>query len=100
MDEKTVIKVETRAAPFIRSALSESDGTISSTRCMIVLVIVFTIGVVAALLWKIKGPITVADFSQAIGSLGLFAGGICGSLYGINRISEAVETRADDGPKQ
>jgi len=74
--------------------LQESDGSQSSTRLCVVLVVVFTLGAIAALLWKIHGPITVAEFCQAVGSLGLFASGICGALYGINRAGECFDNRA------
>lgn len=79
---------------WLRSMLSESDGSGSSTRFCIVCVIVFTLGFVSALLWKLHGPITVAEFCQALSSLTLFATGICSALYGINRVADAFNNRA------
>lgn len=85
---------------FLRSMLSESDGTGSSTRVCVLLVIVFTLGFVAALLWKIHAPVSVGEFCQAVGALTLFAAGICGALYGINRTAEVFNNRAERGPQQ
>lgn len=63
--------------------LQESDGSHSSTRLCVVLIIVFVLGCITALIAKIHAPITVAEFCQAVSALGLFAGGVCGALYGI-----------------
>ena len=93
MDEK---HLDNWARNYLRSMLSETDGTGSSSRVCVLLVIVFTLGFVAALLWKIHAPVTVAEFSQAIGALTLFATGICGALYGINRAADVFNNR-DDG---
>lgn len=88
-------KIEMSAAKRVIGFLQESDGSQSSTRLCVVLVIAFTIGFIAALLSKIHAPITVAEFCQAVNALALFAGGICGSLYGINRFGECLDNRAD-----
>ncbi len=90
--------IDNWARGYIRTMLSESDGTGSSSRLCLLLVVVFTLGFVSALLWKIHGPITAAEFSQAVGALTLFATGICGSLYGINRAAEVFNNRAN-GPQ-
>ena len=90
----TLDQVGNWSRPLLRSMESETDGTGSSTRLCIVLVISFSLGFVTALLFKLHGPITVAEFCQAVGAIGLFAGGICGSLYTINRIGNAVDNRA------
>lgn len=87
------------ARNYLRSMLSESDGTGSTTRFCLVLVVVFTLGFVAALLWKIHAPVTVAEFCQAVSALTLFATGICGALYGINRAADVFNNRADKGPQ-
>jgi hypothetical protein len=79
--------------------LSESDGSKSSTRLCVVLIVVFVLGFVTALLAKVRGPITVAEFCQAVGELGLFAGGVCSALYGINRFGECLDNRASKGPQ-
>lgn len=85
------------ARGFLRSMLSEDDGSVSNTRVCVTLVIVFVLGFVTALLWKVKTPVTVDEFCQAVGSLGLFAGGICGSMYGINRLGNYGDNRAASG---
>ncbi len=82
------------ARGFMRSMLSEADGTASSTRFCTVLVIAFTLGFASALLWKIHAPVTVAEWCQALGALTLFATGICGALYGINRAADVLNNRA------
>lgn len=87
------------AQGLVRSMLSERDGTGSSTRFCVVATILFTLGFVTALLWKIHGPVTVAEFCQGVGALGMFAGGICGTLYGINRLGNAADNRAT-GPRE
>jgi uncharacterized membrane protein len=91
--------IDNWAQGYLRSMLSESDGTASSSRFCIVAVILFTLGFVSALLWKIHGPISAAEFSQAVGSLTLFATGLCGALYGINRAADVLNNRAG-GPQQ
>jgi hypothetical protein len=83
---------------YLRSMLSEADGTGSSTRLCVLLVIVFTLGFVAALLWKIHAPVSVGEFCQAVSALTLFATGICGALYGINRAADVFNKRAE-GPQ-
>jgi hypothetical protein len=87
------------ARGYLRSMLSEADGTGSSTRFCCVAVIVFTLGFASALIWKIHAPVTVAEFCQALGALTLFATGICGSLYAINRAADVFNNRAN-GPQQ
>ena len=84
---------------YLRSMLSEADGTGSSTRLCVLLVIVFTLGFVTALIWKIHAPVTVAEFCQAISALTLFATGICAALYGINRAADVFNNRAERGPQ-
>ena len=88
-------EVEKRVIGF----LQESDGSQSSTRLCIVLIVVFVLGVITALLFKIHAPISVAEFSQAVSALGVFAASVCGALYGINRFGEALDNRAK-GPQQ
>jgi hypothetical protein len=88
--------IEKRAIGF----LQEGDGSQSSSRLCMVLVVVFALGFITALLWKVRGPITVAEFCQAVGSLGMFTGGVCGALYGINRFGECLDNRAGRAPNQ
>jgi|ERR1700683_310519 len=97
-DQREEQKIGAAVASRVAGFLQESDGSQSSTRLCVVLIVVFSIGFIAALLWKIHAPITVAEFCQAVNALALFAGGVCGSLYGINRFGECLDNRAA-GPK-
>lgn len=84
---------------WLRSIFSEADGTGSSTRVYVGLVVSFSLGFVTALLLKVHGPITVSEFCSAVGVLGEFAGGICGALYGINRLGNWADNKAVHGPQ-
>lgn len=85
------------ARGFFRSMVSEDDGAVSNTRVCIVLTVVFVLGFVTALMWKVRAPVTVAEFCEAVKSLGEFGGGICASLYGINRLGNYGDNRAASG---
>ena len=86
--------------PFVRSMLSERDGTASNTRFCLVIVVIFVLGFATALLWKIHAPVTVAEFCQAMGALGTFVTVFGGVLYGINRVAQSFDNRAADGPQK
>jgi len=85
---------------FVRSMLGESDGSVSSTRVCVALVIVFALGWVTALVTKVKGPVSVAEIGTLLGPLGVFVGAICGSLYGINKAADVLNNRAARPPEQ
>lgn len=85
------------ARGYLRSMLSEKDGTGSSSRLCLVLVVVFTLGFISALVWKIHAPITVPDFCQAVGALGTFVLSTVGVLYGINRLGNFGDNKAATG---
>lgn len=80
---------------FLRSQLSESDGTVSNTRVCILLVICSASGWVTALVSKVKGPVNLPELGGFVGSLGMYVSGICASLYAINKGAEAWKNRAD-----
>jgi hypothetical protein len=88
------------ARGFVRSWLSEADGTVSNTRVCISALIAFALGWVTALVVKVHGPVTVAEIGALLGPLGLFVGGISGSLYGINKFADAMKSRQDAPPAQ
>lgn len=96
MDAGKIQEIEKRAIGF----LQESDGSQSSTRLCLVLVIIFSLGFVTALLCKVHGPITIAEFCSAVGSIGEFAIGVGGPLYAVNRAMESVDNRAKKGPQE
>lgn len=87
-------------APFLRGVFSEGDGTPSSSRICVFAVIAFTLGFGTALVWKIHAPVTVGEFCQALSALTLFASGICGALYGINRAADVLNKRAPGAQKE
>lgn len=95
-----VTAVDNWARGWLRSMLSEADGTGSTARFCVFAVILFTLGFVSALLWKIHAPITVAEFCQALNALMLFATAICATLYGINRTADAFNKRAGPPDQQ
>ncbi|QNI34517.1 hypothetical protein H7849_11840 [Alloacidobacterium dinghuense] len=79
---------------FFRSMLAESDGTVSSTRCMIALVVMFSLGWITGLLLKVRKPVTLGEVQSFVGTLTVFVTSICGTLYGINRVTDVVGNRA------
>lgn len=79
---------------WLRSVFSEKDGTGSSTRLNIAAVTGFSLGFITALLWKVRAPITVAEFCQGVSAVGNFAMGFGGLLYGVNRAGNWLDNRA------
>jgi len=69
-----------KAAGFLRSQLSESDGSASNTRVCIFLVIAFALGWITALVTKVKAPVTVREIGDMMGPLGMFVGTICADV--------------------
>jgi hypothetical protein len=96
MADAVIGQVEKQVIGF----LEESDGSKSSTRLCVVLIVVFVLGFITALLTKVHAPITIAEFAQAVGALGTFCVAVCGALYGINRLGECLDNRAQRGPQQ
>lgn len=79
---------------FLRSMLSESDGSVSSTRVWIGLVIAFASGWITALVTKVHGPVTLPELGAFVGQVGLYVSGICTTLYGINVAKDVLNKRA------
>jgi hypothetical protein len=57
----------------------------------------FVLGFITALVWKVHGPITVAEFCQGVSSLGTFATEFVSVLYGINRLGNWADNKAAAG---
>jgi len=89
-----------KALGFIRSWLSESDGSVSNTRICVALVITFALGWVTALVVKVHGPVSVSDVAALLGPLGLFVTGITGTLYAVNKAADVLNNRARNAPEQ
>jgi hypothetical protein len=88
-----------KALAFVRSWLSEPDGTISNARICVVIVICFATGWMTALLSKVHGAVTVPELTAFVGQLGMYVSGICAALYGVNKFADAYKNRADrEGP--
>lgn len=70
--------------PFLRSMVSEADGTVSSARVCMVLVILASLGWVTCLVLhdkKLPDLAMVATYTTMV----------CGSLYAINRGASLME---------
>jgi hypothetical protein len=83
-------EVDNWSRPFFRSMLSEPDGNVSSSRCCIVLVVVFSLGWVTGLVVHDK---KLPD----LGAVGGYVTLVCGSLYAINRGASVLDRKAQPG---
>ena len=88
------------AAGFLRSQLSDKDGTVSNTKVCVLMVIVAALSWVSCLLYKLHTPITVTDLVTFVGSVGTFAALICGTLAGMKYTADAVNNRAPNASPQ
>jgi hypothetical protein len=96
VETSTSQAAEIKALSFVRSWLSEADGTVSNTRICVALVIVFALGWVTALVIKIHAPVTVRELTDALVPLGMFVTGITGTLYAVNKAAEVINHRTDN----
>jgi hypothetical protein len=78
---------------FLKSQLSESDGSVSNTRVCILLVISFASGWITALVTKVQAPVSLPELGAFIGQVGLYVGGICTTLYAVNVTKEVLKSR-------
>ena len=90
----------TKLGGWLRSFLSESDGTGSNTRFCIAAVVFFSLGWVTALIVKVRGPVSVAEISAVLGPLGMFVGTICAPLYAMNKWADVQNNRSAKPPEQ
>lgn len=93
-------KIANQGLGFIRSALSGSDGGVSSTRVLIVVTFAFVLGVGGGLAHGIKYPITLPDFNAFLVSAGNFLATACSPLYLINKGAEAYSGSKHDDDKR
>jgi len=84
-----------KSLAFVRSWLSEADGTVSNARICVVIVIVFATGWMTVLLTKVQGSVTVPELTAFVGQLGMYVSGICAALYGVNKFADAWKNRAN-----
>jgi hypothetical protein len=73
--------------PFLRSMLSEQDGTVSSARFCIVLVIVVSLSWVT---WLVMHDKKLPD----LGLVATYTTLVCGSLYAINRGAALIDRKS------
>jgi hypothetical protein len=95
-----MVNVCGRMLGFLRSMVSEANGTISNSRVCTSIVICFSTGWVTALLAKVRGPVTLPDLTAFVEKLGMYVSSICAALYGINRLADAWKNRRDQPPAQ
>jgi len=88
------------AAGFIRSQLSDKDGSVSNTKVCVLMVIVAVVSWVSCLLYKLPAPVTVTDLVTFLGSAGTFATLLCGTLAGLKYTADAVNNRAPNATPQ
>ncbi len=79
--------------PFLRSMVSEADGTVSSARVCIVLVVLASVGWVTCLVLHDK---KLPD----LGLVATYTTMVCGSLYAINRGASLMERKAQQDASQ
>jgi hypothetical protein len=94
-------------AGFLRSQLSDKDGSVSNTRVMQCLIICHVLGWVSALLfcyclitYKTHGVISMTDMVTFIGSLGTFATMLIGTLGLIKGGTDVANNRAPNAQDQ
>jgi hypothetical protein len=95
------------AAGFLRSQLSDKDGSVSNTRVMQCLIICHVLGWVSALLfcyclitYKTHGVISMTDMVTFVGSAATFATVLGGTLTLIKTGGDAVNNRAPNAQDQ
>jgi hypothetical protein len=79
-------KMDNWSRPFVRSLLSEADGTGSSARFCIVMVVLFTLG------W-VTGLVVHEHRLPDLGAVGGYTALVCGALYGINRGAAVLDRK-------
>lgn len=88
------------AAGFLRSQLSDKDGTVSNTKVCVLMIVVAVLSWVSCLLYKLHTPITVTDVVTFVGSAGTFAALLIGTMAGMKYTADAVNNRAPNASPQ
>ncbi len=84
---------------FVKSVLSEPDGTGSSTRVCMIALVFFVIGVGTTFVLRMHTPVTPSDVCNIFTSLGVFIVTTCGPLYAINKGAEAWKHTSDQADR-
>jgi hypothetical protein len=83
---------------WLKSVFSESDGTGSSTRVSIGLLVSFVIGVgIAFCVGVHRKTITIAEFNAFLGAAATFLTATCGPLYGVNKLADWANKKSAGG---
>ena len=95
------------AAGFLRSQLSDKDGTVSNTKVLLFLLVNYVLVWVSALVGMYvryvllgKAPISMADITSFLSSVGTFAALLSGVLGGMKYTADAVNNRAPNASAQ
>lgn len=82
---------------WLRSVYSEADGTGSSTRVHVGLLVVFV--VIVGFLFEhlvAHGVMKPEQFFAYLGVAGTFLATVCGVLYGTNKVADVMSKKKDD----
>lgn len=88
------------AAGFLRSQLSDKDGTVSNTKVCVLMIVTFVCAWVSCLFCKLHTPVTVTDIVTFLGAAGTFTALVCGTLAGLKYGSDAINNRAPNASAQ
>ena len=88
------------AAGFLRSQLSDKDGTVSNTKVCVAMIVTAVVAWVSCLFYKLHTPVTVTDIVTFLGAAGTFTALVCGTLAGLKYGSDAINNRAPNASPQ
>ena len=88
------------AAGFLRSQLSDKDGTVSNTKVCVAMIVTAVVAWVSCLFYKLHAPVTVTDIVTFLGAAGTFTALICGALAGLKYGADAINNRAPNASPQ
>jgi hypothetical protein len=88
------------AAGFLRSQLSDKDGTVSNTKVCVLMIITAVLSWVSCLFYKLHTPVNVTDIVTFLGAAGTFTALVCGTLAGLKYGSDAINNRAPNASAQ
>ena len=95
------------AAGFLRSQLSDKDGTVSNTKVLLLLIVINVMAWISALVGvyvfyvaKSHSSIGMSDIVAFLGAVGTFATMLCGVLAGMKYGADAVNNRAPNASPQ
>ena len=88
------------AAGFLRSQLSDKDGTVSNTKVCVAMIVTAVVAWVSCLFYKLHAPVTVTDIVTFLGAAGTFTALICGTLASLKYGADAINNRAPNASPQ